>query len=133
MPRCRGKNTTKLPRNVDRYSQERARFAAEYDRFVDRWGGQAGDTGHGGGPMRRGWSDLEARIRPRQDVELATFAADGDQGGLKHFERALTLDFLPDEVRETVRRHHCKDQRGGRFAANRAGVMAFARSLIRCP
>ena len=32
-------------------------------------------------------------------------AADGDEGGLKHFERALALDLTSAEVRQTIMRH----------------------------
>jgi uncharacterized protein (TIGR02284 family) len=102
---AKGAHSDDLRALFDRYSAERASFAAEYDDFVRTLSGERGDTGHGGGPLRRGWVDLESRIRPRSDAELATMAADGDEGGLEHFERALTIEIIPADVRSAITRH----------------------------
>jgi uncharacterized protein (TIGR02284 family) len=102
---AKGAHSDDLRALFDRCSDERAQFAAEYDEFLRQQGDRLGETGHGGGPLRRGWVDLETRIRPRDDHELAALAADGDEGGLKHFERALALDALPTAVRQTIIRH----------------------------
>jgi uncharacterized protein (TIGR02284 family) len=105
---AKGAHSDELRTKFDQLSVERVEFAAEYDRLVEQYGGEKGQTGHGGGVLRKGWADLEQGIRPREDHELSTFAADGEQGGLRHFERALELGTLPDDVRAVVRRHHAK-------------------------
>jgi uncharacterized protein (TIGR02284 family) len=88
----------------DKYSKERAQFARELDELAQRLGGRAGETGHGGGVLRRGWVDLEQRIRPKDDAEIIRNCADGDEGSLIHYARALNLPFEED-VRATLRRH----------------------------
>ena len=91
----------------DKYSTERAQFAQELDDLVQQLGGEAGETGHGGGVLRRGWVDLEQRIRPRQDHEIIELCAEGDEGSLDHYARALGLPF-EENVRSTLRRQEAK-------------------------
>src|SRR3954451_21823347 len=87
----------------DKYSQERAQFARELDDHAVRLGGHAGETGHGGGVLRRGWVDLEQRIRPKGDSEIIQNAADGDEGSLAHYAGELPLTSV-DDVRAILRR-----------------------------
>ena len=88
----------------DKYSKERAEFAGELDQHAQRLGGgEPGQTGHGGGVLRKGWVDLEQRIRPKSDHEIIEHCADGDEGSLDHYARALGLPFA-EEVRSTLRR-----------------------------
>ena len=101
---AKGAHSDDMRSAFDRYAVERAEFAAVWDRFAEQYGGASGETGHGGGVLRRGWSDLETRIRPADDHELAVHAAEGDEGGLKHFSHALESEILPDDVRSEVQR-----------------------------
>ena len=101
---AKGAHSDEIRSAFDRYATERAQFAAIWDRFAEQYGGEAGDTGHGGGVLRRGWSDLETRIRPADDHELAIHAAEGDEGGLKHFSHALETEQLPDDVGREVQK-----------------------------
>jgi uncharacterized protein (TIGR02284 family) len=87
----------------DRLSVERSQFAAQWDRLLQKHGSTPGETGHGSGPMRGGWGELEARIRPKDDAEFIMQAADGDERGLKHFQHALDSD-VPEEVRSMADR-----------------------------
>lgn len=63
----------------DRYSLERSKFASELDQPVNQYGEAAGDTGHGSVPLRRGWRELDTRIRPKQDGEIALACANADE------------------------------------------------------
>src|SRR5688572_16085777 len=101
---AKGAHSDDMRRVFDRYSIERAEFAAVWDQFAEQYGGQRGETGHGGGVLRRGWSDLETRIRPKDDHELAVQSAEGDEGGLKHYSHALETEILPDDIRREVQR-----------------------------
>src|SRR5205085_2991486 len=85
----------------DKFSAERAQFAAEVDQLVRRLGGEPGTTGHGGGVLHKGWVDLEQRNRPKQDSEIIENCADGEEGALDHYARALTLPY-DEEVRKTL-------------------------------
>jgi len=55
-------------------------------------------------PRRGHIRNLETRIRPKDDHELAVQAAEGDEGGLKHYSHALETEILPDDVRREVQR-----------------------------
>ena len=89
---------------LDRYSVERSQFAAEWDDLIRKGGAEPGDTGHGGGPLRAGWVDLEQRIRPKDDIDILQQAAQGDEGGLKHYEYALELG-VDATIRSVAQRH----------------------------
>ena len=95
---CRDAEEDEARSILGRYCVERAQFAAEWDHLIRIGGAEPGDTGHWGGPLRRGWVDLEQRIRPKDDIEILQQAAQGDEGGLKHYEHALELG-----VDETIR------------------------------
>jgi uncharacterized protein (TIGR02284 family) len=75
---------------LDRYSVERAKFASEWDELLRQHESEPGDQGHAGGPARRGWVELETRIRPKDDSEILQQAAAGDENALPHYEHALT-------------------------------------------
>lgn len=92
-------------RIFDEYSAERAQFARELDEQVKRLGGQPGDTGQGGGVLRRGWVGLEQRIRPKSDTEFIENGADGDAGSLSHGALGLPFD---EEVRRILRLREAK-------------------------
>jgi uncharacterized protein (TIGR02284 family) len=100
---AKGVHDRELRRILDVYSVERSEFAAEWDEHIRALGGDPGDTGHAGGPLRAGWTDLEQRIRPKDDAEIMQQAAIGDEGGLKHFDHAIAAG-LPQEARDTAER-----------------------------
>ena len=88
---------------MDEYSVERSQFAAEWDEIARQHGSEPGDTGHGGGPLRQGWSDLEQQVRPKDDMAIVEQAAVGDEGGLAYFEHALDAG-LPKNARAVAER-----------------------------
>lgn len=100
---AKGVHDDELRRILDVYSVERSQFAAEWDEHVRAIGGEPGDTGHGGGVLRAGWTDLEQRIRPKDDAEIMQQSATGDEGGLEHYEHAIA-EGLPQDGRDTAER-----------------------------
>jgi len=103
------------------YAAQRAKFALELDRAIEGRGGVRGETGHSSGPMRRGWRELEARIRPKADPEFMIEVADGEESGLKHYDRALGMK-LPQEIRELLEKHRQAIQQAVREFRSGAGV-----------
>jgi uncharacterized protein (TIGR02284 family) len=95
---AKGVHSDELRSLFGAHAKARAEFAAQLDSAVQRYGGTAGETGHGSGPLRRGWRELEARIRPKADPEFVAEAADGEESGIKHYDHALAAE-LPDEIR----------------------------------
>lgn len=98
---AKGVHSDKFLVTLDRYSTERSQFAAELDEAIRQRGAAPGDTGHGSGPLRRGWRELEARIRPKNDWEMVLECADGEESGLKHYDHALTQE-LPEDIRRIL-------------------------------
>src|SRR5437868_8064777 len=95
---AKGAHSDELRSLFGAHAKQRAQFAAELDKAVQRYGSVPGETGHGSGPLRRGWKELEARIRPKSDPEFMAEAADGEESGLKHYDHALAAE-LPDDIR----------------------------------
>src|SRR5204863_3474502 len=103
------------------YAARRAKFAAELDGLTERYGGLPGETGHGSGPLRRGWKELEARIRPKDDPEFMVEVADGEESGLKHYDRALAME-LPEDIRGVLQKHRKEMARAVEQFRTGAGV-----------
>jgi uncharacterized protein (TIGR02284 family) len=100
---AKGVHDDSLRSLFDKLSTERSQFARELDEQSSRLGGKPGQTGHGGGVLRRGWVDLEQRIRPKDDSEIVENCLAGEEGSLPHYEHALALPF-DEEVRGLLRR-----------------------------
>src|SRR5688572_12802345 len=83
---AKGVHSDQLRAIFDQYSIERSRFASELDEPIRQNGGVPGDTGHGSGPLRRGWRELETRIRPKDDSQIVLECAGGDESGIKHYD-----------------------------------------------
>ena len=116
---AKGAHSDELRSLFGDYSRQRELFASELDGLVKRYGGVAGETGHGSGPLRRGWKELEASIRPKADPEFMAEVADGEESGLKHYDHALAME-LPDEVRQLLEKQRQAMQRA--VAQFRAGA-----------
>jgi uncharacterized protein (TIGR02284 family) len=107
---AKGTHSDELRARFVSYAGQRATFAETIDNTIRQMGGAPGETGHGSGPLRRGWKELEARIRPKADPEFMAQAADGEESGLKHYDRALAMDF-PDDIRAMLERQRDSMQR----------------------
>jgi len=118
---AKGVHSDELRATFDAYSVERSHFASELDEIIKQHGGATSDAGHGSGPLRRGWRELEARIRPKDDSEILLECADGEESGVKHYDRAVTLD-LPEDVRRAIERQ----QQSIQGAVNRLRASARA-------
>jgi uncharacterized protein (TIGR02284 family) len=98
---AKGVHTGDLRQTFDTISLKREAFAEELAAAVTRLGGQPARIGHDGGPLSRGWSDLEARIRPRQDAEFLAACQRGEETTLRHYDHARTQD-LPADLRDII-------------------------------
>ena len=89
---------------LDKYSVERSQFASEWDDLLRQNGSEPGDQGHAGGPARAGWTELETRIRPKDDSAILQQAAEGDDRSLPHYEHALAAAGTDPNVRTLAER-----------------------------
>lgn len=95
---AKGVHSDELREMFTEISRQRAGFAVELEQHVRRLGGQPDTTGHYGAILHRGWGDLEARIRPKDDPEFLAEVRRGEESSLKHFDHALSRD-LPADIR----------------------------------
>jgi uncharacterized protein (TIGR02284 family) len=101
---AKGVHSDDLRRVFMNIFEERGRFAEELRNLVLAEQSQPADLPHGGGPLHRGWIDLEARIRPKSDAEFLTNCLDGDATTLDHYAHALDSGLLSERQRLTVER-----------------------------
>jgi uncharacterized protein (TIGR02284 family) len=85
-------------------ARQRADFADELAEHVRRLGAEPAQSGHQSGIQETGWRDLEASIRPKDDMEFVKECEAGEEHTLHHYEHALTHD-LPPAERAIVERH----------------------------
>ena len=100
---AKGVHNPRLSDRLAMLSGTRARFADELGKFVNSMGDPATNDLHAGGIFHQGWVDLEARIRPKSEVEIVRECILGDQGTVKHYQHALTV-LLDSEARHLVER-----------------------------
>jgi uncharacterized protein (TIGR02284 family) len=98
---AKGVHSDELRDMFTEISKQRAAFAAELEEHVRRLGGKPDTTGHYGALLHPGWGDLEARIRPKDDLAFLAECRRGEESSLKHFGHALARD-LPPDIRVAV-------------------------------
>jgi uncharacterized protein (TIGR02284 family) len=84
-------------------ARQRADFSDELDAEVRRLGGTPAAEPHQSGIQQKGWRELEASIRPKDDATFLAECETGEENTLRHFETALTRD-LPAPTRAIVER-----------------------------
>jgi uncharacterized protein (TIGR02284 family) len=94
---AKGVHDTALSNRLVDISSERSRFAMELGAQVSQEGGKPATDAHYGGILHRGWIDLEARIRPKAEIEILRECLRGDETTLKHYAHALDQDLSPEE------------------------------------
>jgi uncharacterized protein (TIGR02284 family) len=102
---AKGVHSDDLRRVLMNIFEERGRFVEELQALVRSGSdGHVADRPHGGGPMHRGWSELEARIRPKGDPEILVNCLDGDATTLDHYDHAVASGLLTDDARQVAER-----------------------------
>lgn len=82
---------------------ERAQFAAELRREVERLGGEPEREGSVAGALHRGWMNLKAAVSGRDDASIVAAAESGEDTAKAAYEAALRKP-LPESVRAVVER-----------------------------
>jgi uncharacterized protein (TIGR02284 family) len=82
---------------------QRSEFAGELAGHVRQLGGEPAAQAHESSIQQKGWRELEASIRPKDDRTLVDECIQGEENTLRHFEQALTRD-LPPPIRPVVER-----------------------------
>ncbi len=100
---AKGVHHARLSDRLASISGARGRFAAELSGLIAGLGCEPVPGAHFGGILHRGWVDLETRIRSKSEIEIVQECRAGDEGTLKHYRHALSVD-LPQAARPVVER-----------------------------
>jgi uncharacterized protein (TIGR02284 family) len=100
---AKGAHSDRLRDQLIAIARERADFSDELREEVRRLGGEPAESGHRSGIQERGWRELEASIRPKDDASFVGECVNGEENTLRHYEHALTQD-LPAATRPMVER-----------------------------
>lgn len=100
---AKGVHSDELRKWFTDISAQRLHFSNILADEITRLGGQPSQGGTASGILHRGWVDLEARIRPKDDASFGSNCAGGEESTMKHFERALEAE-MPTELRTIVER-----------------------------
>jgi uncharacterized protein (TIGR02284 family) len=87
---------------MEEVSRTRADFAEQLEERAQRLGFQTEDSGHAGGPLHKGWIDLESRVRPSTDLELLDACLKGERETVSHYTTALARPEFPEGARDLV-------------------------------
>ncbi len=87
------------------YAEQRAQFADELDREIERLGGKTGGAGTAAGAAHRGWFKLRTAAQGHDEGAVVEECERGEDAAVRTYAEALKGD-LPIEVRDVVERQH---------------------------
>ena len=85
------------------FARERAGFADELSREVQRLGGTPASGGSASGALHRGWMDVKGAVTGRDDSSLIAEAERGEDVAVTTYRRALD-QLLPAQTKAIVER-----------------------------
>ena len=85
------------------FARERAGFAAELSREVERLGGTAASGGSASGAVHRGWMNVKGAVTGGDDASLIAEAERGEDVAVSTYRRALE-QVLPVDITTVVKR-----------------------------
>jgi uncharacterized protein (TIGR02284 family) len=88
-----------------RYAQRRARYAAELERELRGYGGEASTGASFSGRVRRSWLHLKAALTGDNVGAVLAECDRAEQAALEDYEAALHED-LPEHLKEMIRQQH---------------------------
>jgi uncharacterized protein (TIGR02284 family) len=85
------------------FARERANFADELSREVQRLGGTPATGGSASGALHRGWMDVKGAVTSTTDSSLIAEAERGEDVAVATYRRALE-ESLPAEIKSIIER-----------------------------
>jgi uncharacterized protein (TIGR02284 family) len=89
----------------EKYSRQRAEFAAELQVEVSRIGGSPEKSGSAAGALHRGWINLKAAVTGKNDHAILEEAERGEDGAVSGYRDALSKD-LPSDFVAIIRKQY---------------------------
>ena len=93
----------------DEIGRERAQFAEELSREVQRLGGTPESGGSTSGAMHRGWMNVKEAVTGRDDTSIVAEAERGEDVAVHTYRTALDAP-LPPAVESVVKRQYARVQ-----------------------
>ena len=88
----------------NKYGRERAQFAEELRREVQRLGGDPEEGGSMSGAAHRGWMNIKSAIAGNSDSAIIAEAERGEDVAVESYDKALLQTDLPPQVQSTIQR-----------------------------
>jgi uncharacterized protein (TIGR02284 family) len=100
-----GCDDANLRRLFESYSQQRAEFATDLRREVQRLGGDPADHGHVAAAAHRGWMNIKAAVTGKDEHAILNECERGEDVAVAAYRRALESN-LPGDLRMLVERQY---------------------------
>ncbi|AMJ65544.1 ferritin-like domain-containing protein [Hymenobacter sp. PAMC 26628] len=104
-----------LKSQLSQYSQQRAGFAADLERYAQQYGIDASNSNtvesvatDAAAAVHRGWINIKSAITGQDDSAVLEAAETGEATALKGYETALAAQDLPADVKSVLQQQHGK-------------------------
>lgn len=104
-----------LKSQLSEYSQQRAGFTADLERYAQQYGIDAADSNtiesvaaDAAAAVHRGWINIKSAITGQDDSAVLEAAETGEATALKGYETALAAQDLPADVKSVLQQQHSK-------------------------
>lgn len=104
-----------LKSQLSQYSQQRAGFTSELERYAQQYGINASDSNtiesvatDAAAAVHRGWINIKSAITGQDDSAVLEAAETGEATALKGYETALAAQDLPADVKSVLQQQHGK-------------------------
>lgn len=107
--------STELKSQLGQYSQQRAGFVSDLERYAQQYGINAADSNtveslatDAAAAVHRGWINIKSAITGQNDSAVLEAAETGEAAALKSYELVLASKDLPADVQGVLQQQHGK-------------------------
>lgn len=105
--------SSELKSQLSQYSQQRAGFVSDLERYAQQYGINASDSNtveslatDAAAAVHRGWINIKSAITGQDDSAVLEAAETGEATALKGYETALSAQDLPTDVQSVLQKQH---------------------------
>jgi uncharacterized protein (TIGR02284 family) len=100
-----GTKSAELREVFNRYSRQRAEFAAELQKEVSNLGDQPEKSGSVTGSLHRGWMNIKTAVTGKDDQAILNEAERGEDSAVSAYKEALTKQ-MPTQLQSEINRQY---------------------------
>lgn len=98
-----GVETSELKALFHTYARQRAQFASDLQREVQRLGGDPEQAGSLAASLHRGWINIKSAVTGADEASIIAEAERGEDSAVRNYMEALRAE-LPNHIRDLVER-----------------------------